>query len=316
MSLFTANREKLVRDEWPPVLTARLAPLHMNDLAPWQLVPSDYDELSNWLTVSRTEEGAKATHPFLLLYSPDVSPIKDSRVRVTLRVLGIVESVNISPLGNYNGRKEAAPRAVQFISLTGGAWSDVFDRQRKSLDNIRSFVGTVLNCDVEDSTRKPGTIYFQRLVFTKVRRDSPVKPRSVLVFGDDPHGWSSSIRDDWVVTHKISTGVYNETGKPYKRHYSAIRPGDFVEVISTVDIIKYRKKSGWATQAKLTLQEVMRVCDKEIVQAASVTPVPQQPQSDSDNHTFMSLFQHLTSIQDDVQRETEESEQYPDLMQM
>ncbi|KAI0357518.1 hypothetical protein OH77DRAFT_1435757 [Trametes cingulata] len=270
MSLFAADRDKL-------------------------LVPAHYDELSDWLMVDRTEEGAKATHPFLLLYSPEVSPIKDSRVRVTLRVLGIVESVNISPLGNYNGRKEAAPRAVQFISLTGGAWAETFDKQRKTLDNIRSFVGTVLNCVVEDSTRKPGTIYFQRLVFTKVRRDAPVKPRSALVFGDDPHGWSSSIRDDWVVTHKISTGVYSETGKPYKRHYTAIRPGDFVEVVSTVDIIKYRKKSGWATQAKLTLQEVMRVCDKETVQVASAAPQPEM-QVDPDDQAFMSLFEHLSSI--------------------
>lgn len=67
-------------------------------------------------------------------------------------------------------RKETAPRAVQFISLTGSSWELPFNHQRQALDNIRAYVGTVLSCTVEDSTRKPGTVYFQRLVFTKVCR--------------------------------------------------------------------------------------------------------------------------------------------------
>lgn len=45
-----------------------------------------------------------------------------------------------------------------------------------------------------------------------------------------------------------------------------IRVGDFVEAVCTVEITKYRKRSGWGTEARLILQEVLRVCDKDIVQ--------------------------------------------------
>lgn len=57
---------------------------------------------------------------------------------------------------------------MQFLSLTSGSWPDAFQSQLESIRDIRSYVGTVLGCAVEDSTRKPGTIYLQRLVFTKV----------------------------------------------------------------------------------------------------------------------------------------------------
>ncbi|OJT12032.1 hypothetical protein TRAPUB_9516, partial [Trametes pubescens] len=124
----------------------------------------------------------------------------------------------------------------------------------------------VLNCTVEENTRRPGTIYFQCLVFTKVRRDAPAAVKSALVYGDDPHGWAAAVQNDWVVGHKVFTGIYDEHGKPSKRPYTVIRVGDFVEVTSSVDIVKYRKRSGWATEARLTVQEVLRVADKGIVQ--------------------------------------------------
>ncbi len=158
----------------------------MSELATWQVVPSEYDDICSWLAIDRSEDGAKAIHPFVLLYSPDMSPIKDERVKVSMRVYGIVESLSISPTGNYCGyvsaclactchskkrsfrRKESAPRAVQFVSLTAGSWPEAFEPQLQSIRDIRSYVGTVLGCTVEDSTRKPGTIYIQRMVFTKV----------------------------------------------------------------------------------------------------------------------------------------------------
>lgn len=73
-----------------------------------------------------------------------------------------------------------------------------------------------------------------------------------------------------MVGHKIFTGIYDEHGKPSKRPYTVIRVGDFVEVTTSVDIIKYRKRSGWATEARLSVQEVLRVADKVTVEVSSV----------------------------------------------
>ncbi|EIW61753.1 uncharacterized protein TRAVEDRAFT_18354 [Trametes versicolor FP-101664 SS1] len=274
----------------------------MSQLATWQIVPNEYDEICSWLAIDRSEEGAKATHPFVLLYAPDISPIKDEPVKVSLRVYGVVESLSISPTGNYTGRKESAPRAVQFVSLTAGSFPDAFRVQLESIRDIRSYVGTVLGCTVEDSTRKPGTIYIQRMVFTKVRnrgapmelvrsvrRDAATKPKSAINFGDDPHGWTSEIKNDWVVTHKLSTGVYLEGGRAVKKPYSVIRPGDFVEVVCTVEITKFRKRSGWGTEARLILQEVLRVCDKDVVQIAQ-PPAPEPEPVNGDEAFVNSLF--------------------------
>lgn len=177
---------------------------------------------------------------------------------------------------------------MQFVSLRPGQWPNAFEPQTNVLRDLRAYIGTVLGCSVDDSTRKPGTIYIQRKVFTKVsythladnirsrarvlqvRRDADAKPRSALVFGDDPNGWTSAIKNDWVVTHKIFTGVYDDNGKATKRPYTVIRVGDFVEVVCTIEIARFRRRSGWATETRLILQEVMRVMDKEGVEVSSV----------------------------------------------
>lgn len=89
--------------------------------------------------------------------------------------------------------------------------------------------------------------------------------RSALKFGDDPNGWMPTIKDSWVVTHRILTGVYGENGELAKKPYTVIRVGDFVEVGCTVEVVKLRKVHGWKTESRLILQEVMRVCEKNTV---------------------------------------------------
>lgn len=88
------------------------------------------------------------------------------------------------------------------------------------------------------------------------------------MFGDDPFGWSTAIKNDWVVTHRIFTGAY-EDGKAVKKPYSTIRVGDFVEAVCTMEIVRFRKRSGWITESRLILQEVVRVLDKEAVNVSS-----------------------------------------------
>ena len=94
----------LVRDVWPIRLTARLPKVDAIDkLAPWQVVPVDYDDVCTWATVERQDDANGIQHPYVLLYSPDVTPRQDERLRVTIRFQGVVEALNISPLGNYDG---------------------------------------------------------------------------------------------------------------------------------------------------------------------------------------------------------------------
>lgn len=64
-------------------------------------------------------------------------------------------------------RKDATPKSVQFVSLAPGPWPEAFEPQLNALRDIRAYIGNVLGCTVDDNTRKPGTIYIQRTVFTK-----------------------------------------------------------------------------------------------------------------------------------------------------
>lgn len=103
------------------------------------------------------------------------------------------------------------------------------------------------------------------IVNIQVRRDATRPTQSVLVFGDDPHGWAASVKREWVVTHKILTGVYDESQAAVRKLYTVIRVGDFVEVVASVEVVKYRKYQRWITEARLILQEVLRICEKNTV---------------------------------------------------
>ena len=75
----------------------------VDKLSSWQIVPIDYDDVCAWATIERQEDVNGVQHPYVLLYSPDVAPQRDERLRVTIRFQGVVEALNISPLGNYDG---------------------------------------------------------------------------------------------------------------------------------------------------------------------------------------------------------------------
>ncbi|KAH9899677.1 hypothetical protein C8Q73DRAFT_743560 [Cubamyces lactineus] len=290
MSHILARDSVLVRESWPRRLTVRLPKTEsVEKLAPWQVMPIDYDDVCAWATVERQDNAYSAQHPYVLLYSPEVAPQHHERLRVSLRFQGVVEALNISPLGNYDGRIESASRAVQFLSLGPGTNPDVFQHQLRAFETLRVFLGSVMNCSVQTNIRKKDTLYFQRLVFTKVRRNSVTPVRSVLVFGDDPNGWAVKLQRDWVVTHKILTGIYDESCTAVKKPHTVIRLGDFVEVVASVEIVKYRKYQRWITEVRLILQEVLRICDKNTVM--------QMPENESTSNT--SALQkdiHMTTI--------------------
>ena len=73
------------------------------------------------------------------------------------------------------------------------------------------------------------------------------------------------------MTHKILTGIYDESCTAVKKPYTVIRLGDFVEVVAGVEIVKYRKYQRWITEVRLILQEVLRICDKNTVMVGGST---------------------------------------------
>ncbi|KAI0643765.1 hypothetical protein C8Q79DRAFT_1012324 [Trametes meyenii] len=273
MAYCLASAGRLARELWPTTFNScrpKLPPV--DKLAEWQVVPAEYDDICAWATVDRYENGLTSIrHGYVLLYSPDISPVQNQPTPVLIQFHGVVEAMNISPIGNYNGRKEAAPRAIQYLTLGASSYYDAFSAQLKAIEHLQSFIASSLSCGVQTNVRNPGTIYFQRVVFAKARNAASTSPRSVLVFGDDPHGWALAVQRDWVVTHRIVTGIYNNEGVAVKKPYTVIRPGDFVEVAARLEIAKFRKTNRWVTEARFIIQEVLRLCDRTTIQSLFAT---------------------------------------------
>ncbi len=91
---------ELIRELWPTPIAAVLDDGDDRETLPgWRVVPESYDELCAWAVVV-PDESTKGNS--LLLYSPDVYPVEDL-MRVSLVMHGVVQAVNLKPLGNWNG---------------------------------------------------------------------------------------------------------------------------------------------------------------------------------------------------------------------
>lgn len=99
----SSEGEQLVRDLWPKALASQMeCALEKNELAAWAVVPDTYDGVCEWAVVMPLEEGR--ANEWTLLYSSDRTPSSEGTpVRVTVVLHGVVESLNLKPLGNYRG---------------------------------------------------------------------------------------------------------------------------------------------------------------------------------------------------------------------
>lgn len=103
-SLRLARPGVLIRDVWNSDLTTLLPKSESYpNLAQWQVVPQVYDDLCAWALVERSDEERGTFRPFMLLYHPDIYPSSSAPTIVSMRFHGVVESLNISPVGNYTG---------------------------------------------------------------------------------------------------------------------------------------------------------------------------------------------------------------------
>ncbi|EIW60989.1 uncharacterized protein TRAVEDRAFT_119574, partial [Trametes versicolor FP-101664 SS1] len=260
----------LIRDVWNSDLTTLLPKSESYpNLAQWQVVPQVYDDLCAWALVERSDEETGTFRPFMLLYHPDIYPSSSAPTIVSMRFHGVVESLNILP--------EKAARSIQYISIDSGGCDDAFNLQLAIIDNIKAYLlSTLKGNNIESHNNKPGTIFFHRPVFTKVSNRLSISStlrvlRSALVLGDDPHQYALNIRREWLVTHRIVTGLYNNDHSVCKRPYNVIQKGDFVEVKCHVEVMRFRKKTNWVTEVRFVPEAVIRVCDKTTVRVSDLS---------------------------------------------
>ena len=98
-----AGNDQLAVQLWPKKLTGVVGEKSITNISQWELCPNEYDELDGWAIVDRVEDGAAGIPTLALLYTPSVSPVDSKRLKVSIRFQGVVDTLNISPLGNYCG---------------------------------------------------------------------------------------------------------------------------------------------------------------------------------------------------------------------
>lgn len=73
--------------------------------------------------------------------------------------------------------------------------------------------------------------------------------------GDDPEGFADAIKRQWVVDHRVKTGIAGVG----RAAVTSIRKGDFVAVAATLDVVKTFRNKQWRTEMRISMREVSRL---------------------------------------------------------
>ena len=112
LTAYVGNNGALLRDAWPANLGKAGCDVSNDDrLSPWEMMPSTFDALTQWATVTvdddspmyRSSNGKRT--PYALLWSPKLfnDERADSPQRVLFRVHGFLARFNVRPLGDWDG---------------------------------------------------------------------------------------------------------------------------------------------------------------------------------------------------------------------
>lgn len=88
---------------------------------------------------------------------------------------------------------------------------------------------------------------------------------------DDPGRKAARLTPSWIVDHVITAGVSNANGTAVQVHPRAIRRGDFVDVLVTVEVVSTRGRTGKGRRVEVHFcpHQVLRVSSAaEIVVSA------------------------------------------------
>ncbi|OBZ77073.1 hypothetical protein A0H81_03172 [Grifola frondosa] len=193
-----------------------------------------------------------------VLYSPSVKTVK---TKVAIRVQGFVESANLGPLGNWDGREQNASTASQHITLHSGGIAAPFRAQLEALEELRYGILSFMCHETDSAVRLSSmeTIQLSRRVFHKIPLVPRKEIRNALRAGDDPRGKAAKIAERWRVPVRIGLGLQREDGKIVHTSHIGVRKGDFVDVSFTPEIITKRSRQGTHVELKFDIQDVMRL---------------------------------------------------------
>ncbi|KAK7675913.1 hypothetical protein QCA50_021146 [Cerrena zonata] len=263
----------LTRELWPETMPYYAGqPLSLGDLEANALVPIGQESLYDWARVlDNPNPMDRARNKALLLINPSRPGIME---RVAIKVQGFVvpKRLSLETLGNWGGSIDNAMGARQTLSLCGGPYPEVFEKQQRALQALvkhaASHVGPATSFKVSHSR-----LDLERPVFTRARGNK--RPALTLSNADDPMHRAEPIKGQWVVTDRLLIGRRLESSNQIVAASPfAIRAGDFVEATITLDI----SVRGFSTRKgciRFWMSRVARLCRRE--QIPRYNPIPSLP---------------------------------------
>lgn len=83
--------------------------------------------------------------------------------------------------------------------------------------------------------------------------------KSVLRPEDDAGGRAAKIARKWKVDHVVRTGIQHADGRITDTKHVALRQGDFVEVLASLEVVTVRQKRGFKTFVNIAPVQVIQV---------------------------------------------------------
>ncbi|KAI0686395.1 hypothetical protein C8T65DRAFT_747418 [Cerioporus squamosus] len=256
MAFVSVSRTVLARDLWPES-TGRLA-VDRDDattLPPRRVVPLSADELFGWLCVDSGSGNSTS-----VWVHPDISEGK--RFPLALRLQGIVETISVGPLGNWNGLPEGAPKAMQTLTLVGTHFRDAFEPQVRAVEDIKQVVLHLLGRAGVEAAERRDVIVLKRRVFQKVTHTSrdTVGGGVVLTPAEDPARRAARIQHMWRVERRVAASQPDGPGGALTRMDPLrIKPGDLVDVAVSVHAVTMRTRAGRRTEVMFSPLHVVRL---------------------------------------------------------
>ncbi|KAH9925076.1 hypothetical protein B0H21DRAFT_700938 [Amylocystis lapponica] len=261
----------MTRDLWPRgigrPLQDRLTAQNMPAEDRWKLVGTELHEICEWAVVDCPESTNNNGAPqHVLTYCPELTPATpNASVQVVLHLQGFVKVCKLAPLGNWNGQADSAVKAAQILVLESKGYDNPFDVQKGALLNLREFILGRLGDPQTNTYAASDSIYLRRRVFTRasghlsVRASDTMVAAVTLTYADDPQRRAEKIKHAWRIDSKPVTGVQREDGKVVECNYIAIRPGDFVDVCVSAQIVTTRRQGIPRATIDFTFDTVVRL---------------------------------------------------------
>ncbi|TFK79953.1 hypothetical protein K466DRAFT_504724, partial [Polyporus arcularius HHB13444] len=234
----------LARDLWPGG-SGRLVndSEDIQNLPARRVVPAALEDMFSWLCVD-SGCGSSAN----VWIHPDIADGR--RVPVVLRLQGIVRQSLLTALGDWDGQREGAPKAMQRLTLTGSCYTDAFLPQLRAVDHIKTAVLQLMGRRGVQYNGDPNCIYLKRRVFTKVGPCTEPGLGVSLTPGEDPAGRAGRIRHMWYVEKRVQASV-PQAGKLVRANPLTFQPGDLVDVAASVQAVTMQARGGRRTEVFL-----------------------------------------------------------------